>query len=94
MLNTKESSKGRRNRHSATASDALGELFAASAQQNPRPDTISVQEESALQKTDNNQKQQQKQEAKQEARQEVKSQQAYEGKGMLKKLKHSLGIEE
>lgn len=80
--------------NSATASDALGELFAASAQQNPRLDTISVQEESAPQKTDNNQKQQQKQEAKQEARQESRTTQAYEGKGMLKKLKHSLGIEE
>ena len=76
------------------ASDALGELFAASAQQNPKRDTIPANENNASQKTDDNQWQQQKQEPKQEARQEFRTTRTYEGKGMLKKLKHSLGIEE
>ena len=77
----------------STASEVLGGLFTA-AQQDSRPDTMAVRQESVPQRINTDQRQQQKQETVQEARQEVKSQQAYEGKGMLKKLKHSLGIEE
>ena len=78
----------------AIASEMLGGLFTAAVQQNPKPDTMAVKQDSVQQRMHTDQTQQQKQETMPEARQEVKSQQAYEGKGMLKKLKHSLGIEE
>ncbi len=74
----------------ATASETLSGLFTAAAQQNQGSDTRLVQMGSTQQKIEANQRQQPKQEAKQETR----SQQTYEGKGMFKKLKHSLGIEE
>lgn len=78
----------------ATASEILGGLFTADVQQNPKPDTINVKQESVPQRMYTDKRQQQKQETVQEARQEVKSQQTYNGKGVFKKLKHSLGIEE
>ena len=79
---------------SGTASDALSGLFTDAAQQNMQPGVRSADKESVQQKSGADQRQQQKQEARQDARKESGSQQAYEGKGMLKKLKHSLGIEE
>lgn len=74
----------------AKAAEALGGFFLWAAQQNPEQDAKPAPELPGSQKTEGYQKQQ----PKQEAGQEPENRGVHEGRGMFRKLKYSLGIDE